>query len=405
MPSPQEIVIVGAGATGCSIAYHLARRGVPAAVYERDSIAARASGKALALIPYPGDLLQFEVLTNPNDIFYMPEGAFGPFIELFWEAYERMPEMAAELKENGGVDIGFGELAWVYVSISDKEEEFWRRLLATLRRRGFQQGWWMEPAEIRGYYPDINPKVRGGMVVPNLQVEPYRYTLGLAQAGEKMGVEFRQGEMVGFKHRGDRVTSITLASGTEVPGDAFVMAMGPWNQLATEKLGRKIPIIINQDECLRLQPARRLPPVALTGISEIGCGQPIMPKPDGSVILGNASVPDPRPDYDNTLKEANRLRIMEGAIELLPSLNEAKFIEHRGDLLHWSPGPHHWQPTLGLLPPWRNVYVAVRIPLGISMSLGVGRSMADLILGEGKPSTRYHAMMEALSPARLTPPA
>jgi len=397
----KEIVIIGAGATGCSIAFHLAKQGIPATVYERDSIASRASGKALAMIPYPGDLLQFECLTCPDDIFYMPQGAFGPFIELFWEAYERMPEMAAELKEDGGIDIGFGELAWTYVSISEREEKSFRDLLVLQKARGFHQGWWMEASELKSIYPDINPKVRGGMVVPNLQVEPYRYTLGLAQAGEKIGVEFRQGEMVGFKHRGAIVTAVTLATGTEVPGDVFVMAMGPWNQIATEKLGRKIPIIINQDECLRLQPNKEFPPVALIGISEIGCGQLIMPKTDGSVILGNASVPDPRPDYDNTLKEANRLRIMEGAIELMPSLNDAKFIEHRGDLLHWSPGPYHWQPVLGLLPPWENVYVAMRIPLGITMSLGIGRCMADIILRSGKPSVRYRTMMEALSPSLL----
>jgi len=396
----KDVALVGAGVTGCSIAYHLARHGVSCQVIERDGIAARASGKALALIPYPGDLLQFEKLSAP-DIFYMPEGGFGPFIEIFWEGYERMPEMAAQLKEEGGVDIGFGELAWTYVAISEREEKEFREMLATMVSRGFQQGWWMDEKELKSIYPDINPKVRGGMVVPNLQVEPYRYTLGLAQAAEKLDVNFRQGEMVGFKHRGTKVTSITLATGTEVEADAFVLAMGPWNQQSTELFGKKIPVIINQDECLKLEPAKRFPPVALTGISEVGCGQLIMPKVDGSVILGNASVPDPRPDYDNSLKEANKLRIIEGAVELIPSLNEAKFIEHRGDLLHWAPGPRHWQPALGRMPNWDNVYVAVRIPLGIAMSLGVSRFMADIIIGQGKPSYRYQKMMEALSPARL----
>jgi glycine oxidase len=402
MPSDKkEVIIIGAGVTGCSIAFHLAKRGVPSTVYERDSIGNRASGKALALVPYPGDLIQFEILTNPNDIFYIPEGGFSSFIELFWEGYERMPEMSVQLKEEGGIDIGFGELTWVYVCISESEEKSFRDLWAKQISRGFRQSWWMDEAELKSIYPNINPKARGGLVLPNTQVEPYRYTLGLAQAGEKIGVDFRQGEMVGFKHKGRKVTSITLATGTEVTGDVFVMAMGPWNQIATEKLGNKIPIIINQDECLKLKPEKAFPPVALIGMSEIGCGQLIMPKTDGTVILGNASVPDPRPDYDNTLKEANKLRIMEGAIELMPSLADAKFIEHRGDLLHWSPGPYHWQPALGLLPPWDNVYVAVRMPLGITMSLGIGRSMADLIIGNGKPSPRYHAMMEALSPARL----
>ena len=35
------------------------------------------------------------------------------------------------------------------------------------------------------------------------------------------------------------------------------------------------------------------------------------------------------------------------------------------------------------------------------MSLGIGRRMADIIVGEGETSFRYKNMMEYLSPARL----
>jgi len=46
MTSGKEVVIVGAGVSGCSIAYHLARRGVSSTIVERESIGTRASGKA-----------------------------------------------------------------------------------------------------------------------------------------------------------------------------------------------------------------------------------------------------------------------------------------------------------------------------------------------------------------------
>jgi glycine oxidase len=397
----KEVVIVGAGATGCSIAYHLAKRGISSQVIERDSIAARASGKALAIIPYPGDNVQFEGLPS-EAVFSMPYGSFAPFNDIFWEGYVRMPDIALELKENGGIDIGFGELAWTYVATSENEEKTFRELLATLKSRGYPQTWWMDKQDLKNAYPDINPDVRGGMVVPNLQVEPYRYTLGLAQVAEKIGAGFRQGEAVGFKHEGMKVTSITLATGTEVQGDAFVFAMGVWNQQSTEWLGKKIPVMVHQDSCLKLMPAKRLPPIALTGITESGSGRLIMPQPDGTVLLGNpSSVLNLRPDYENTLNEEDRTRMIEGAVDLLPSIAEAKFIEHRGDLLHWGPGPYHWKPALGLVPGWDNAYVAVRMPIGITMSLGVGRCMADIIIGNGKPSFRYQMMMDHLSPARL----
>jgi len=40
--SQKEVVIIGAGVIGCSIAYHLAKQGVPSQIIERGAIAARA---------------------------------------------------------------------------------------------------------------------------------------------------------------------------------------------------------------------------------------------------------------------------------------------------------------------------------------------------------------------------
>ncbi len=40
----QEIAIIGGGVIGCSIAYHLARRGAKVVLIERDQLAAQASG-------------------------------------------------------------------------------------------------------------------------------------------------------------------------------------------------------------------------------------------------------------------------------------------------------------------------------------------------------------------------
>ena len=51
-----DVVIIGAGAIGCSIAYHLSKRGMRASVVERESIGTRASGKAWAVIAYPPTL-------------------------------------------------------------------------------------------------------------------------------------------------------------------------------------------------------------------------------------------------------------------------------------------------------------------------------------------------------------
>ena len=53
MSSKKDIVIVGAGVAGCSIAYHLAKKGIASTIIDRESIGARASGKAWGVVAYP----------------------------------------------------------------------------------------------------------------------------------------------------------------------------------------------------------------------------------------------------------------------------------------------------------------------------------------------------------------
>lgn len=394
----KEVVIIGAGVIGCSIAYHLAQQGVPSQIIERDSIAARASGKAWAVFGYPPRFLALEG-QPPDKLFSMPVGSVGPWVQLFWMGYHRLPDIALDLQEKGGIDIGYGELPWIKIALSENDEKDLRESLSFQKSQGYYEGYWIEKNDLRNIYPDINPLARGGLVLPYLQVEPYRYTLGLAQAAEKMGVNIRQGEVVGFQRQGPRVTSVTLATGTEVEADVFVLAMGPWSNQGTSRLGKEIPILINREQCLRMQVPKRLPPYALA----TPAAQTIIPKVNGEVILGHAGLADLQTSFDVSLTtEEAKMALVNDAIELLPTLNEAELVEHRGDFECWSPPPNRIQPVLGRLPEWENAYIATRFgTLGMMLSLGAGRIMADLIIADGRIPERVKTMMEVLSPARL----
>lgn len=396
--SQKEVVIIGAGVIGCSIAYHLAQQGVPSQIIERDSIAARASGKAWAVFGYPPRFLALEG-QPPDKLFSMPVGSVGPWVQLFWQGYHRLPDIALDLQERGGIDIGYGELPWIKIALSENDEKDLRESLSFQKSQGYYEGYWIEGNDLRNIYPDINPLARGGVVLPYLQVEPYRYTLGLAQAAEKMGVNIRQGEVVGFQRQGSRVTSVTLATGTEVEADVFVLAMGPWSGQGTSRLGKEIPILINREQCLRMQVPKRLPPYALA----TPAAQTIIPKVNGEVILGHAGLADLQTSFDVSLTtEEAKMTLVNDAIELLPTLNDAELVEHRGDFECWSPPPNRIQPVIGRLPEWDNTYIATRFgTLGMMLSLGAGRVMADLVIADGRLPERVKNMMEVLSPGRL----
>lgn len=395
--SPQkDVAIIGAGAIGCSIAYHLARLGIPAQVIEREAIAARASGKSWAVFGYPPRFIGME--GQPQELlFSMPVGSVRPWLDLIWLGYHRLPDIALELQETVGVDIGYGELSWVRVVVTEQQEEAYKAALALQREAGYYEGYWMGANDLKAVFPEINSQVRGGMVFPYLQVEPYRYTLGLAQRAEQKGVTIRQGEVAGFRKEGSRVRAAILATGAEIIADVFVLATGPWIGRITSRLGKAMPVLVNREQCVRMDVPKRLPPYGLTAPN----GLTIIPKVSGDVILGHAGLADLQSDFDVGLTTAEAtMTLLNDALDLLPSLSEAKLVEQRGDFEGWSPPPRRIQPVLGRLPEWDNVYVAARFgTLGMMMSLGAGQVMADLIIAEGRVPVRFKHMLEVLSPA------
>ncbi|HTX54896.1 MAG TPA: FAD-dependent oxidoreductase [Candidatus Baltobacteraceae bacterium] len=397
MPPQTDILIVGAGAIGCSLAYHLAKQGVAPQVIDRESIAARASGKSWAVFAYPARF--FTIEGQPQEqLFSMPPGSVAPWLHLIWQGYHRIADTAAEIQADTGIDIGYGELAWVRLAFTEAQEAAERTSLAVMEKAKQHESYWMPAGDLRRLFPDLNAAVRGGMVLPYQQIEPYRYTLGLAQLAEKRGASFRNGEVVGFRTSGSRVLAARLSTGTEIAAERFILATGPWSGQATSHLGKELPIIINREQCLRMEVPKKLPPFGLAGPN----GQTIVPKVGGDVILGHAGLSDLQTNFDVSLTtEDAKLMMLNDAMELLPSMGEAKLVEQRGDFECWSPPPNRIRPVLGLLPDWDNVYLATRFgTLGMMMSLGAGRILSELIL-HGKPPERFRRLLAELSPAAI----
>src|SRR3972149_9605763 len=105
MAKTADIIIVGAGVVGCSVAYHLARMGVKGIlVLDRGQIGGEASGAAAGILA--------------------PEceaGGPGPFLDFCLAARRYYERLAPELKESTRIDIEY--LAWGILHLLHHEGE------------------------------------------------------------------------------------------------------------------------------------------------------------------------------------------------------------------------------------------------------------------------------------------
>ena len=161
MSARKDVIVVGAGVMGSSIAYHLGRRGISSCLVDRESIATRASGKAWAVFTYGPVFIAYETcVTPPAEGFAnapvqteltVPGVSVADWLFLHSASYDRMPELAIELKERGGIDIEYCETPSTSLVTQRRLEEAGgpEALLRPFRKAGGVECRWIDGAALR----------------------------------------------------------------------------------------------------------------------------------------------------------------------------------------------------------------------------------------------------------------
>src|ERR1700752_4514662 len=131
LPGTASVVVIGGGVVGCSIAYHLARRGQrDVVVLERDAVGSGTTSKAAGGVASP-------VPTQPEIRFSLE--AIGVF-ERFQEEF--------------GVDIGYRKIGYLFL-ISDPDDLAGYRERMALQRRLRVDVREISPAEAKAIVPAL----------------------------------------------------------------------------------------------------------------------------------------------------------------------------------------------------------------------------------------------------------
>ncbi len=356
MTEKLDVVVVGAGVMGCGTAYWLSKEGYKVLVLEKEAIACGASGMSAAMLEAVGHGAR--------------DPLKDPLSALARASFELHRELSRILPEESGIDIGYRENPTIHPAFSSEDVQ--RLKPQAIELGQYDPGVrWAEGKDLWELEPRLNRAVLGAVVAYQGQVLPYRFVLALARAAERRGMEIRHAEVIGLEHHAGRVTAVRLANGTSIPTERVVLAMGPWSQYAAPWLGLKIPVYPVRGQLLGL----RVPDPQLRASLFYG-GMYVVHKADGLTWAGTTE--EHESGFVNHPTPESRPIIMEAALRLAPSLEEAEVVSHVSGL---RPGSGDGLPLIGPVPGWEGVYMVTgHFRSGMLLSAISTRIIADLIV-------------------------
>lgn len=380
-----DLVVVGAGAIGLSVAREIRARGLSVLVLERGSSGRGASWAAAGMLSPLGEALE-------------P----GPFLGFGLRSLELWPSFAGELEEEAGEGVEYRECGKLRLALSEEEERRLRRRLAWAREQGFPAAWW-EPEQILEAYPGVRGGLRGGLLLErDFRVDNRRLVQALRGAIERRGVRLAEGcEVASLEIEGGRARAVRLLSGDRIEAGRILIAAGAWSG-GLDGLPHPIPVRPIRGEMVALRPTS-----PDGGWSGRGPGTPsagsrvveservyLVPRDDGRILAGATEVDG---GFHEGPTVEGVMQVLREATALFPALQGARVEET------WSgfrPGSPDGMPILGPFPGVRDLFLATgHYRNGILLTPATAEAMGRVVVDEDT-----EALPAAFLPDRLFRP-
>ncbi|HTK06457.1 MAG TPA: glycine oxidase ThiO [Ktedonobacteraceae bacterium] len=347
-----EVIIIGGGVIGSSIAYYLRKRGAEVAVVEKGVVAAEASSAAAGLIAPLDGLFESEA-----------------FARLVLESWFSFPDLIATLEEMTGVGVEFYHPGSIRIARKSEHEQV-QTYMKTWKQHNLPATW-LTGDEARAQEPLLYAGAEAAIFGPQeASLKPELLTRAYAEAARKLGVHFYEHtEVTGIVRSASRVTGVKTASGETITGSHLVIATGAWAAHCGEWLDVPLPVSPLRGQILAL----KQPEVPLQRII-FANGIYLVPKLDNTIYVG-ASLE--HAGFDKAITAGRIAELLTSAIAVVPSLEDAPIARIWAGLRPWS---SDGKPIMGKAPNWENVTVATgHGAMGISLSPVTGQAMAELI--------------------------
>ena len=372
-PDRAEIVIVGAGAIGLSIAFELGRRGRSVLVLERERIGAGATGVSAGMLAPVSEARAEE-----------PE-----IVDIALDSHRRYPEFVDAVEAASGLPCGFRREGTLVVALGRDDEEELDHLRQAQQSRGLRSIP-LTADEVFEREPHLSGWVTGGLLAAeDYQVDPRLLVTALAAAIGNGGGRIVEGARVdALEAEGGRLRRVSGQCGGRafaVDCDAAVVAAGAWSGATVESPVRDYGVRPVKGQIARLRGPRLIRHVLRTpDVYLVGRG-------DGEIVVG-ATMEES--GFDSTPTAGAVMDLLRKAWHVLPGVYDLAFAEFGVGL---RPAARDHLPLVGETEV-EGVFVATgHYRHGILLAPATAMLMADLV-ADGRRSP----LLAPFEPRRLT---
>jgi glycine/D-amino acid oxidase-like deaminating enzyme len=355
-----QVVVLGAGVIGCSIAYHLARRGIAVTVVDAKGIGTGTSSATLGLVwvqrKEPVEYMELNLLSS----------------KLHVELAKTFDE-DVELNQPGGISTYLDEATYL------KQLAVMDQLNVASQNHQTKA---LTPTQARQLEPELSLEIVGALFSPHDgEINPIKLVFNLTRNAKKCGAKFlTQTPVIRITRDEEGVTGVDVRQGL-LSARKVVVAAGTGCALLVQSLGVEMPQVSERGQILVTEAIRRVL-VYPTGISR----QTVR----GNILLG-------------TTYEANcgeRLTTAEGAkkiandsIRRYPVLKDVQIIRNFAGI---RPLPKDGLPYLGAVNRVPGLFIATSHS-GITLAPVHGKVISELII-DGKTDVP----LQSYRPERFT---
>ncbi|WP_152393100.1 glycine oxidase ThiO [Paenibacillus guangzhouensis] len=354
MEQTVDVIIVGGGVIGCSIAYHLSKRGIKVRLLERGRIASEASSAAAGMLAAQAEFIDSV-----------------PLFDWARQSRAMFPALTADLQAHSGMEIGLVQQGLLRVATSE-EDVLRYHAQAELQRQSGESAQWLSAQEALALEGTLASDVYGALYLENdHQVVAPSLTLAYASAAAALGAEIREhSEVQELLREGGRITGVRMQDGIH-RCQQVIIASSIWSQALLRTVGYDLPLYPVKGECIAVRTNK---PLIRRTIYTDNCY--LVPKANGELLIGATVTPH---TMQRHVTVGGILALMGVAERLIPSIRGATWIRTWSGLRPQTP---QGLPYIGNHPELAGLMIAAgHYRNGILLSPLTGSVMADLVEG------------------------